>query len=155
MDIKMINLLVQLDTFQNDKIKAILKTGEESISKLQEEHCFEFQLVAKSDSSANLIDELINTSSPYKTKYGKNWYEFDIDGLTKVINIFLKSGGTFVDLKIISSIFGFSFELKPLIKKEVKIEDLSEKKEKNEKLVEKKEIETILKEYGKKEKKKK
>ncbi len=141
----MINLIVQKETFNSNKIKAILKSGENLVSKLQEDHCFEFQLVAKTDSSPTLIDNLINTAASYKTKYGKDWYEFDVEGLTKIVNIFLESGPIYIDLKIISKIFGFSFNLIPLVKKEVKVKEIVISKEN--KLVEKEEIENLLKDY--------
>lgn len=128
----MIVLIVQKDTFQNDKVKSILKTTElkpeELVLKLQEEHCIEFQLIAHTESSATLIDKLITISSAYKTKYGKDWYEFDGEILARLISKFLENGSTILNLKSISNIFGYSFEIFPVISKEIKIQNILESK---------------------------
>jgi hypothetical protein len=141
-------LIVQKDTFQNNKVKAILKTSElktdELISKLQEENCIEFQLIAHTESSPDLIDKIIHMSSSYKTKHGKDWYELDNEILSKLISVFLENSSTILNLKTISDIFGFSLKLFPVISKEIKIQNILESKIPNKKDIHKEELVHIL-----------
>jgi hypothetical protein len=128
----MIVLIIQKDTFQNNKVKSILKTTtlttEELLTNLQEEHCIEFQLIAHTENSPVLVDKLIQLTTNYKTKFGKDWYEFDGEILSKIIFKFLENGNTYLNLNSISSTFGFSLDIFPVISKEVKIQNILESK---------------------------
>lgn len=120
-------LVVQKDTLENNKVKSVLKiideSPEEFVSKLQEGHCFRYQLISHTKNNAKLFDRVIKVISEHKTDYGKDWYELDHDVLAKVISLFLEYGETVVNIKLISSIFGFSFKLYPIVTKEIKITD--------------------------------
>ena len=118
-------LVVQKDTLENNKVKAILKiieiTPDAFVSNLQESHCYSFQLLAYTNSNPVLFDKLINAVAQYKTNLGKDWYEFDHEALSKIISFFLESDKTIVDFKLISSIYRFVFQLFPIVTKEVKL----------------------------------
>lgn len=118
-------LVVQKDTLDNNKVKSVLKIIDESpqefVDKLQEGHCFRYQLVAHTGNNTVLFDKVINVISKHKTSYGKDWYELDHEALAKVVSLFLEYGDTVVNFKAIASIFGFSLKLFPVVTKEVKI----------------------------------
>ena len=119
-------LVIQKDTLENNKVKSVLKSvperPEDFISELQEGHCIPYQLVAHTKDDPILLDSLITTVSNSKTSYGKDWYELDMETLSEVISLFLKSGKTVIDFTTISSIFGFTFNVFPVVTKEIKIE---------------------------------
>jgi len=118
-------LVIQKDTLENDKVKSILKIVDEDpesfVNNLQEGHCIPYQLVAHTTNNTQLFDRVINVVKDYKTNYGKDWYELDHDVLSKVISLFLETDKTIINFKIISSIFGFSLNLFPVVTKEIKI----------------------------------
>ena len=121
----MIVLIIQKDTLENNKVKSVLKitdvAPETFLSNLQESHCFVCQLVAYAENKPSLFDKLIHLASGNKTNFGKDWYEFDHETLAKIITLFIESGSTIIDFTSISSIYGFSFQIFPVITKEVKI----------------------------------
>ncbi len=119
-------LVIQKDTLENNKVKSILKiineeTPEEFVSNLQEGHCFHYQLVSHTGNNPVLFDRIIKLISSYKTDLGKDWYELDHDILAKVVSLFLEFDKVVIDFKTISSIFGFSLKLFPVVTKEIKI----------------------------------
>ena len=133
-------LVIQKDTLENDKVKSVLKIVDEDpevfVKNLQEGHCIPYQLVAHTQNNTRLFDKVINTVNNHKTDYGKDWYELDHDVLAKVVSLFLETDKTVVNFKIISSIFGFSLNIFPVVTKEIKIvsnDGKFEKVEKNEK----------------------
>ena len=121
----MIVLIVQKDTLEAGKVKAVLKIITESpesfLEKLQEAHCYVCQLLAYTNNSPYLFDKLIQLVGSCKTNLGKDWYEFDHDTLAKIISLFMESDKTFVDFPTIKNIFGFSLNMFPVIFKEVRI----------------------------------
>jgi hypothetical protein len=121
----MLCLIIQKDTLENDRVKSIVKTTElvpqEFVSKLQEQHCIPYQLISYVKSCSDLQDRLTSLTNDYKTVHGKDWYEFDYEVLSKIISLFLEYDSIFLDLKTISSIFGFSLRLFPVVVKEIKI----------------------------------
>lgn len=123
-------LIIQKDTLENDKVKSFLKiidvAPEIFLSTLQESHCFICQLVAFTNNNSGLFDKLINIISPYKTNFGKDWYEFDHETLAKIISLFLDTDKTVIDFTSIKSIFGFNFQMFPVITKEIKISNIKE-----------------------------
>ena len=120
-------LVVQKDTLENNKVKSVLKiideTPEEFVSQLQEGHCFRYQLVSYTKNNTKLFDKVIKVISEHKTDYGKDCYELDHEVLAKVISLFLECDETIVNIRTISSVFGFSFKLYPIVTKEIKITD--------------------------------
>lgn len=144
-------LVIQKDTLENNKVKSVLKVVDENpedfLNTLQEGHCIPYQLVAYiNKNDPVLISKIIDAASNCKTDYGKDWYELDMESLSKVISIFLESSKTFINFPIISSIFGFNFNVFPVVTKEIKITtndeqlDVVERKDKKEK----KEIITLI-----------
>jgi hypothetical protein len=121
----MIVLIIQKDTLENNKVKSVLKitdvAPETFLSNLQESHCFVCQLVAYTENKPSLFDKLIHLASGNKTNFGKDWYEFDHETLSKIITLFIESDRTIIDFTSISSIYGFNFQIFPVITKEVKI----------------------------------
>lgn len=121
----MIVLIIQKDTLENNMVKSVLKitdvTPETFLSTLQESHCFVCQLVAYTENKASLFDKLIHLVSENKTNFGKDWYEFDHETLSKIISLFIESDRTVIDFTSINSIFGFNFQVFPIITKEIKI----------------------------------
>lgn len=140
-------LVVQKDTLENDKVKSVLKiieeTPEDFVNKLQEGHCFRYQLVAHTGNNPSLFDKVTSTISKHKTNYGKDWYELDHDVLAKVVSLFLDYGTSVVNFKCISSIFGFSIKLFPIVTKEIKITN-KEGKEVKDKETTKEDILTLV-----------
>lgn len=118
-------LIVQKDTLENGKVKSVLKiidkNPEEYVSILQEGHCIPYQLIAHTNNDPVLFDQIISTVSSYKTDHGKDWYELDSEALSKVITLFLEKDKSILDFTKISSIFGFSFNLFPVVTKEIRI----------------------------------
>lgn len=118
-------LVVQKDTLENNKVKSVLKIIDESpqdfVDKLQEGHCFRYQLVSHTGNNPSLFNKVTNVISKHKTNYGKDWYELDHDVLAKVVSLFLEYGETVVNFKAIASILGFSLKLFPVVTKEIKI----------------------------------
>jgi len=139
-------LIIQKDTLENNKVKSILKiidvSPENFLSNLQESHCFICQLVAFSSNNPILFDKLINLVAPYKTNFGKDWYEFDHETLAKIITLFIESDKTVIDFTSIRSIFGFNFQMFPVVTKEIKI--ISNKEKEKEIPKEKEEIMTLI-----------
>jgi hypothetical protein len=151
-------LVVQKDTLDNNKVKSVLKiideTPQEFVDKLQEGHCFRYQLVAHTANNTGLFDKVINVISKHKTSYGKDWYELDHEALAKVVSLFLEHGDTVVNFKAIASILGFSLKLFPVVTKEVKI-TTKETKEVKEKETTKEDILTLVEKLEPKKKSKK
>jgi len=118
-------LVIQKDTLENNKVKSVLKVidnkPEDFVSNLQEGHCIPYQLVAHTKTDPVLLDQIINSISDCKTSHGKDWYELDMDSLSKVISLFLENNQTVINFTTISSIFGFSFQVFPVVTKEIKI----------------------------------
>lgn len=87
-------LVVQKDTLENNKVKSVLKIIDESpqdfVDKLQEGHCFRYQLVSHTGNNPSLFNKVTNVISKHKTSYGKDWYELDHDVLAKVVSLFLE-----------------------------------------------------------------
>lgn len=121
----MIVLIIQKDTLENNKVKSVLKITDVApeifLSNLQESHCFVCQLVAFTENKPQLFDKLIHLAAANKTNFGKDWYEFDHETLAKIITLFIESDKTVIDFTAINSIYGFSFQIFPVITKEVKI----------------------------------
>jgi len=133
-------LVIQKDTLENNKVKSVLKIIDEDpetfVLNLQEGHCIPYQLVAHTGNNTHLFDKVINTVSKHKTNYGKDWYELDHEVLSKVVSLFLETDKTVINFKIISSIFGFSLNLFPVVTKEIKIvQNESAEKKENEDIV--------------------
>ena len=118
-------LVVQKDTLEKDKVKSVLKAvdkkPEDFVTSLQEGHCIPYQLVAHTENDPILLDRLISTVSSHKTSYGKDWYELDSETLSKVLSLFIESKTTVIHFPTISSVFGFSFSVFPVITKEITI----------------------------------
>lgn len=118
-------LIVQKDTLENDKVKSIMRTCEISpddfLSELQTGHCIEYQLLAYTSNSTDKMRSLI---APYKTNYGKDWYEFDHDVLAKILTLFLEHDTTTINMTSISAIMGFSLKMFPKISKEIRVSPL-------------------------------
>lgn len=140
-------LVVQKDTLENNKVKSVLKTIEETpedfVNKLQEGHCFRYQLVAHTGNNPSLFDKVTSVISKHKTSYGKDWYELDHDVLAKVVSLFLDYGSSVINFKCISSILGFSLKLFPVVTKEIKITN-KEGKEVKDKETTKEDILTLV-----------
>lgn len=118
-------LVVQKDTLENNKVKSLLKnvdeTPEDFVNNLQEGHCIPYQLIAHCPNDSKLTDRLIRAVGSHKTNFGKDWYDLDHEVLSKVISLFLENDKTVLNIKLVSSIFGFSFQLFPIVTKEIKI----------------------------------
>lgn len=140
-------LVVQKDTLENNKVKSVLKiieeTPEDFVNKLQEGHCFRYQLVAHTGNNPSLFDKVTSVISKHKTSYGKDWYELDHDVLAKVVSLFLDYGSSVINFKCISSILGFSLKLFPVVTKEIKITN-KEGKEVKDKETTKEDILTLV-----------
>lgn len=123
----MFALFVQKDTLEDGKVKAVLKSCnssvEETLTALQEENCYEFQLIAYVTYPLNneLDLKLAKLTAPYKTNYGKNWYSFDAEAIGDILSLFFEYTVATVNLPLISSIFGFSFTMFPVVTKEINI----------------------------------
>lgn len=121
-------LVVQKDTLENDKIKAILRSTNDDLEKflsdLQTGHCIEYQLLAHTKNS-DVNDKVLSVVSLYKTNYGKDWYDLDHNVLAEIISLFLEHGTSIINLKCISEIMGFSLKIFPVVNKEIKISSIN------------------------------
>ena len=124
-------LIVQKDTFENGKIKGILTltdmAPEELMSKLQENHCIEYQLLAHVRDNRDLHFRLNNLTNEYKTVHGKHWYNFECEVLGKIISLFLEYNMAVINFPLISNIMHFSFTLYPIVIKEIHIKEIDNK----------------------------
>ena len=86
-------LVVQKDTIENNKVKSIIRNvtsgASEFVKTLQDGHCIEYQLIAYISSEEIDMEEfhskLFPIITPFKTNYGKDWYEFDGPALASII----------------------------------------------------------------------
>ena len=102
-------IVVQKDTLENDKVKSIVRLCENSpqefIAELQSGHCIEYQLLAYSSYSSNELVEQVGTLiAPFKTNFGKDWYDLNHNILSGILTIFLEQGSSTIDFKSISQI---------------------------------------------------
>lgn len=122
-------LVVQKDTFENGKVKSIIRESQQSpqnfLNSLQELSCYEFQLVAYTKFNQELEERVLKFSSGYKTNYGKDWYDFDGDGLSGVISLFLEYDYVSLNLHCVSNVIEYSLTLFPIVSKEVNIVPIS------------------------------
>ena len=122
-------LVVQKDTLENQKVKSVVRSCEnepnEFLKELQGGHCIEYQLLAYADNSEDLISRVSGFIAPYKTNYGRDWYEFNHEALAKILTLFLESGISTINLSSISSIIGFSLQMFPVVNKEIKVSALT------------------------------
>jgi hypothetical protein len=118
-------LAVQKDTLENGYVKSIMKVWESSpgefLSSIQESSCYEFQLIAYTKICMDLDTKLTSLTAAYKTNYGKNWYSFNANAIADIVSLFLKYDSAVIDIHLISEIFGFSFKIFPVVKKEINI----------------------------------
>ena len=122
-------LIVQKDTLENNKVKSIVRIASSELGQfldeLQSNHCIEYQLLCSTSVSEELEKNTKTLIAPFKTNYGKDWYEFDHDILAKIITLFLENDHCYLDLKCILSIIGFSLTMFPVVNKEIRISSVS------------------------------
>lgn len=122
-------LVVQKDTLENGRVKSIIRESQQSpedfVNSLQDFSCYEFQLVAYTKFNTELEERVLKFSSVYKTNYGKDWYAFDGEGLAGVVSLFLEYASVTVNLNCVSSIFGYTLDLFPVVAKEINIVTLT------------------------------
>jgi len=118
-------LIVQKDTLENDKVKSVLKVCHENpevfLSKLQDSHCIQYQLIAYCKTNPEMMERISVIVKKYKTNYGTDWYEFDHDALANIISLYIEYDKMFIDVKSIADIIGFSFNMFPVVTKEIKV----------------------------------
>lgn len=122
-------LVVQKDTLENGRVKSIIRESQQSpedfVNSLQDFSCYEFQLVAYTKFNAELEERVLKFSSVYKTNYGKDWYAFDGEGLAGVVSLFLEYASVTVNFNCMSSVFGYTLDLFPVVAKEINIVTLT------------------------------
>jgi len=118
-------LIVQKDTLEDDKVKAVLKVCHENpedfLSKLQESHCIQYQLIAYCKTNPEMMERLSVIVKQYKTNYGTDWYEFDHDALANIISLYIEYDMMYINVQSIADIMGFSFNMFPVVTKEIKV----------------------------------
>ena len=127
-------LVVQKDTLENSKVKSVLKQIDNDphdfVNQLQENHCIEYQLIAHvSNFSVDTQNRLTNISTPFKTNHGKDWYEFDHEVLSQIVSLFIENEVAILNMKLISSIMGFTFTLFPVVTKEIHVSRIGDNKD--------------------------
>lgn len=121
-------LIIQKDTLENEKVKAVLTVCEEDpnqfTSNLQEGHCIPYQLIAHTPNNSEMVERLSIISTPFKTNHGKNWYEFNHQTIAEIISLFVEYNNTWINIQSISDIMGFNFTMYPVVTKEITISNI-------------------------------
>lgn len=122
-------LFVQKDTLEKEKVKAILRSfqsnPEEYLTQLQESHCIPYQLIAFCATNPELINRLNILVKPFKTNYGKDWYEFNHNALADIISLYIEYDSIYLNVCSIADIMGFTFKMYPVVKKEIKVSTIA------------------------------
>ena len=121
-------VVVQKDTLENDKVKAVVAACEnpsDFVQELQSGHCIEYQLLAHTSNSEDLMNRVTTLIAPFKTSFGINWYDLNHHALSQIMTLFLEHGTATIDLKSISEIMKFSLRISPAVTKEIKISQVS------------------------------
>lgn len=142
-------LIVQKDTLEKDKVKSIVRacdvTPVEFVRELQTGHCIEYQLLSHTANTEKLFEAVKTLIGPFKTSFGRDWYDFDHETLSQIISIFLANGETVINFPLINSIMGFHLRMFPTVNKEIVISTISDEKEEIVSLLENLEKQTVSK----------
>lgn len=127
-------VVVQKDTLENDKVKTVVASCEdprEFVQDLQSGHCIEYQLLAHTNKSSELVGKVNEVISHFKTSFGVNWYDLNHVVLGQVLTLFLENGSSTINLRSISEIMRFSLKIVPAVTKEIKISAVHSEQDNN------------------------
>jgi len=102
-------LITQKETLREGKMNCLVKTCEEDpeifVSKLQEKHCFQYQLLLHCSHENSFFEKLMNFCDSFKTSYGVDWYQFSSKSLGELLTLFFQNTEAVFNFPLISDFY--------------------------------------------------